>query len=153
MNWLMNTLTNILLGLILAFNIGVVATLMSLFFKYRKLILDFILPPEEGKPSALSLAIDVACSFLARALIAQYKGFLMGLQSGQARAEKAVKGDMAEGLIEQNPLGALLMSFPALKKTLRRNPALLDVALNSLGSRSGVSMPGNGGGESPKFNL
>lgn len=136
----------------LLLNLVTIFALVLLFVKSRRIVLDFILPEGEGKPSPLAQAVDVACSFLARALIAQSKGFLMGLQSGQQRAEKAVKGDIAEGIVSQNPLGALLMSFPALKKTLRRNPALLDMALGNL-SNNQMNVPGGNGENSPKFNL
>lgn len=151
-------ITNILLLTILLVLLSVIGFLIYEFFKFWRMAIDFITPQEEGKPSPLALAVDAGAIFLARALLAQAKGFLMGLQSGQARGEKAVQADLVEGLAGQNPITALLMSFPALRKTIRRNPALMDVALNTLVNKAGVSglvvgQGNNHNGEQPKFNL
>ena len=58
----------------------------------------------------------------------------MGQQSGQVRQEKAVEGAIAEDLVRAaHPLaGTLLDAMPELRKTLKRNPGLLDFALSKL---------------------
>lgn len=119
-------------------------------------VLGFLTPQDDGKPSPLATVTDVACSMLARAVVMQAKATFMGIQSGAARAEKAIQADITEDVITQtNPmLGAALESFPALRKTLRRNPGLVDVAMQYLASRQGVP-GGNHSKEisSPKFKL
>ena len=131
-------ITNILLVSILLVLLSAICAFAFVCYRVWRTALDFITPTEEGKPSALAVAVDSASIFLARALLAQAKGFLMGLQSGQSRSEKSVQADLVEGLASQNPLTALLMSFPALKKSIRRNPALLDVALSALANKAGA---------------
>lgn len=78
----------------------------------------------------------------------------MASQSAAVRAEKAIEGDIAEGLAAQNPIVAMAMqAFPKLGKTLRRNPELVDVVLAKLASKVSVA-PGNGAtSASPKFKL
>jgi len=145
--------TNLLLALILSFFLSS-AVFLWLFYRHiSKTLQQFITPEAEGKASPLANITDVAAGMFARAVIAQGKGLLMGLQSGAVRAEKAIASDIAEGAMQQTPVGALLTSFPALRKSLRRNPGLMDVALQFLANRQSRS-PGNGSTESqPKFNL
>lgn len=149
-------LTNILLTSILVLLLLVIVAISIIFFRAYRAFNVFISPSEPGKPSPMALAVDAASAFIARALLAQFKGFLMGLQSGQSRGEKAIQGDLIEGLAAQNPIAAVLMSFPALRKSLRRNPSLMDVALSALSNKMGLSHSSNGDNEksgSPKFKL
>jgi hypothetical protein len=136
---------------------------MSVLFYlfYRKVsyfegqIKAFIIPEDDKTPSALAKSLEVASDMVARSIMAQGKSFLMGLQSGQKRGENAVEADIAEGQ-RGNPLIGLVSSFPALKKTLRRNPALLDMALGFLARKQSapVLSGGNGGqSEQVKFKL
>jgi len=80
----------------------------------------------------------------------------MGKQSGAVRGETAVDADIAEDALSMaSPaVSAILSAFPALRRSLRRNPALLDLALSKIASRNaGVpATPGDGVGQ-PKFNL
>jgi len=73
---------------------------------------------------------------VARAVVARIKTSLMGSQSGQVRQEKAVEGAIAEDVARAaHPLaGTLLDAMPELRKTLRKNPHLLDFALSKLGA-------------------
>jgi len=97
-------------------------------------IRDFVTPkgPEEASP--LASVVDVAADMVARAVTARIKTSLMGQQSGQVRQEKAVDGAIAEDLARAaHPLaGTLLDAMPELRKTLRKNPGLLDFALSKL---------------------
>jgi len=149
-------LTNMLLGAILGAIVGAVAFSIAVFFRIKSALTEFITPPEPDKPSQLGLVTDAAASMLARAVVAQAKTTFMGVSSGAVRAEQAVKGDIALDLAGQNPLlGTILASFPHLGKTLKRNPQLIDIALNYLQSHAN---PGSNGqhqpvSSSPKFKL
>ena len=94
----------------------------------------FVTPkgPEEASP--LANVVDVGADMVARAVTARIKTSLMGSQSGQVRQEKAVEGAIAEDMVRAaHPLaGTLLDSMPELRKTLKKNPALLDFALSKL---------------------
>jgi len=95
---------------------------------------EFVRPkgPEEASP--LANCVDVGADMVARAVTARIKTSLMGSQSGQVRQEKAVEGAIAEDVARAaHPLaGTLLDAMPELRKTLRKNPALLDFALSKL---------------------
>jgi len=101
---------------------------------------EFVTPkgPEEASP--LASVVDVGADMVARAVTARIKTSLMGSQSGQVRQEKAVDGAIAEDLARAaHPLaGTLLDAMPELRKTLRKNPALLDFALSKL---AGMQQP------------
>lgn len=152
---------NILLLLILISNVALVALIglgALVGARWARQIHQFLTPAGEGQPSPAYHAIDAVAAILARAITAQVKTTLMGKSSGEARAEQAVMADIAEDTLDQKlPLaGAILNSFPRLRKSLRRNPALLDLALSQfskMGTQSGV---GNGSapvGQSPRFKL
>jgi len=97
-------------------------------------IRTFVTPkgPEEASP--LASVVDVGADMVARAVTARIKTSLMGQQSGQIRQEKAVDGAIAEDMVRAaHPLaGTLLDQMPELRKTLRKNPGLLDFALSKL---------------------
>jgi len=96
---------------------------------------EFVSPkgPEEASP--LANCVDVGADMVARAVTARIKTSLMGSQSGQVRQEKAVEGAIAEDVVRAaHPMaGTLLDAMPELRKTLRKNPQLLDFALSKLG--------------------
>jgi len=132
---------NIILIAILTVNLALFVLFAVVFIKiarvYRELQ-GFIKPGKdnEGKdtPSPLAMVVSTTADMIARSLVAQIKSTFMGKQSGEVRGEQAVVGDIAFDAIGQvNPVvGAVLNSFPSLKKTLKRNPALLDFALSKL---------------------
>jgi len=110
---------------------------------------EFVRPkgPEEASP--LANCVDVGADMVARAVMARAKTTFMGQQSGQVRQEKAVDGAIAEDLARAaHPLaGTLLDAMPELRKTLRRNPGLLDFALSKLGAmgeKHGGNQPSGG---------
>lgn len=142
-------MTNILLtviALLLALALG---GAVALFFRLRRVLVGFITPAKEGEPSPMAAIVDSASSMVARAIVAQAKTTLMGMQSGAVRAEQAVMADVAEAAVGDRfpAVGALLGSFPALRKSLRRNPALLDFALSKL---AGAASKGGGNGNAPQ---
>jgi len=96
----------------------------------------FVTPTGPDQASPLANVVDVGADMVARAVTARIKTSLMGSQSGQVRQEKAVEGAIAEDVVRAaHPLaGTLLDAMPELRKTLRKNPALLDFALSKLGA-------------------
>lgn len=149
-------MTNILLTLLLVINFAVLASILYGFVEvsrvYRQ-IRGFITPEAEGKPSALAQTTQVITDMMGRSIVATIKATFMGKQSGDVRAENAVNADIA---MDTTAIGAILGSFPTLRKSIKRNPALLDVAMGLLNKRgliqsgSGNSTPSNG---QPKFRL
>jgi len=104
-------------------------------------IREFVTPKGPGEASPLANVVDVGADMVARAVTARIKTSLMGSQSGQVRQEKAIEGAIAEDVARAaHPLaGTLLDAMPELRKTLRKNPALLDFALAKLGSMQQTS--------------
>jgi len=94
----------------------------------------FISPTGPDEASPLANVVDVGADMVGRAVCARIKTSLMGSQSGQVRQEKAVEGAIAEDMVRAaHPLaGTLLDAMPELRKTLKKNPQLLDFALSKL---------------------
>lgn len=153
-------MTSILLALLLLTNLCIFAIFFVAFRRLQSIHNDFrvfITPEAEGKPSPLGNFVAASADIIARSIVASAKAVFMGVQSGEARANATVDGDIAEGKVGLiNPaFGALLNSFPALKKTLRRNPQLVDLAISKLAGT--VGKPANNGSsreiEQIKFKL
>lgn len=148
---------NILLALILAVLTAGIAGAYLIYRRINQKIAGFkaIFEHDEGKPSEFALITDAVADQIARAIVAQAKATFMGIQSGQVRAEKALEGDIAMDQASQIPLlQGVLGAFPAVKKALRRNPALLDFAIQKIMNKPQVvESSGNGHIESPKFKL
>jgi len=118
----------------------------------------FITPKGPEQASPLADVVDVGADMFGRSITARLKATFMGQMSGQVRQEKAVEGAIAEDVARAaHPLaGTLLDAMPELRKTLRKNPGLLDFALSKLGNMqpklpvSGNQLspnsPTNGGG-------
>ena len=94
----------------------------------------FVTPKGPNEASPLADTVDVGADMLARAVTARLKTTFMGQISGQVRQEKAVEGAIAEDVARAaHPLaGTILDAMPELRKTLRKNPQLLDFALSKL---------------------
>lgn len=138
---------NTLLALILVANVAILALIALFLVKLRAVyrgVVEFITPEAEGKPSPLANTAGVVADMVGRSMIAQAKAVFMGRQSGDNRGEATVTADILEDVVAQRSpaIAALLGSFPTLKKTLRRNPALLDLALSKLAGGLG-SGPGH----------
>lgn len=133
-------MTNIFLAVLVITNVLLVSFIAVGLYKayaaYRA-IKSFITPVKEGEPSPLAQVTSATADMIARSLVAQAKATFMGIESGQKRAEKAVAGDIAMDVAAQHPLGALLTSFPSLAKSIRRNPQLIDLAMNYLAKKPG----------------
>jgi len=98
-------------------------------------IVEYI-TPTGSEPSALSKSWEAASDEVARAIMARAKMTFGGLSSGVVRGEQAVEGDIAEDTARASSpiIDGLLSSYPSLRKTLRKNPALLDFAISKLAS-------------------
>lgn len=161
---------NLLLTLILLTNLAVLACLLVAFIKISRAYAvavrrvedlyeqfrDFISPgpaDSEGKPAPSPFAavcLEIS-DMLARALVARVKTTFMGKASGEARAEASLDTDIALDLAaQQNPVAGLIGQIPGVRKTLKRNPQLLDAAINMFMKRAGsgsapVPSAGNNG--------
>jgi len=124
--------------------------------KTRRLLREFTVPAGPDEPTPLFSFIDAASQQFSRSLVALAKSQLMGSASAAVRAEKAIEGDLAEDTMNMtNPLiGQLIQQFPTLRKTLRRNPALVNMAVSKL---MGMGKKNNGPSGAPsnqaEFNL
>lgn len=161
---------SIILSGILLVNVLIFTLLCVSLFRVARVYSElraFVSPVSDGQPSPLATAIDALAISFARAAVAQAKAHLMGAKGVDARQEAAVTGDIGLDLLGQNPMvAAALDRMPNLKRTLRRNPALIDLALRKLPDMlnkvsaapmpAGVPMgtpPAPGGNHKPKFNL
>lgn len=139
-------MTNILLIAIIAILSLQSVALLFAFRRVRRIyasVIAFITPESEGKPSSLAATVSVMSEVFARSITAQIKTTLMGKSSGIVKQENALAGDMAQDMFSQSPLGALLSSFPTVAKTLRKNPQLIDAAMQ-LFSKHNSSQSNNG---------
>lgn len=127
--------------------------LIKIRSKYREIV-DFITPPGDKQPSQLAVVSEALAEMVGRAIVASLRGFLLGQKSIETRQANA----QAEGELTTSPLGGLVNMLPiSLKKSLIKNPQLLDLAMGFM-SRSGGSggngrTGGSGPSSQPKFNL
>ena len=149
----MNMLSNLLLFLILAIMVGTSLVAWRLWRLGKNFLVTFVTPVAEGQPSPFAAAVDATSTIVARSVVAQAKTTLMGMSSGVARAEKGLQGDVAVDVLGQSPWGGLLSSFPLVRKTLRRNPQLLDLALGAISKMGPKGASPGDSGQSPKFQL
>lgn len=127
---------NIILTLILAVN-AVLLVFFLLFLRKVKALYEefqgFVTAPDEKSPSQLANVVALGGDLVASSFANKIKASFMGGESGAIRAEKGIDGDIALDIAQQNPLvGAALSQFPNLRRTLRRNPAMVDYALQKL---------------------
>jgi hypothetical protein len=146
--------TNILLASVLAVNIGFL--LFSGVFLYRLYLIYsqfkmFVSPKAENQTSPLADILQIVADMIGRSITASLKTTFMAKESADSRAQTAIEGDIAEGMLSQaGTIGSLLTSFPKLRKTLRRNPQLVDLALQMINK---TNHSGSGVNEQAKFKL
>jgi hypothetical protein len=140
---------NLILAALLLVNCLILLVVVYAIFKVKAVssqVKAFITPVSADIPSEFAKLTDTISSVFARSITAQIKTTLMGIQSGQVRNQKALEGDIAEGIAESTPIGAALTSIPAVRKALRHNPGLIDIAMNFLnGPGKGSNLSGNNG--------
>ena len=129
---------NILLTFILLTNLAIFACLILFFVKSRSIIRqirDFITPADDKTPSPLAQTTSAISEVFARSFVAQAKATFMGIQSGQVRADKAIEADVAMDALQMtNPMiASILQMFPSIKKAIRKNPAIIDMAFKQIG--------------------
>jgi hypothetical protein len=141
-------MANILLSLIFVI-LGLIAGALWVFLSrlhtLDKEFREFLTQQGENQPSPLAVMTQAFCDTAARSISASLKATFMGKQSGDVRALKALAGDVAEDTLAGNPIaGAILNSFPAVRKNLRKHPELLDVAMSMINK---TGSPGSNGGK------
>jgi len=159
-------MTNILLSSILVITLALGVTLCFMFVRFVRIYANFkafVTPKAEGEISELGKTVSPIMQAMAdmvgRSVVMTLKATFMGKESGDARAEKAINADISADLLGDSKLGALVDSFPTLKKSLRRNPKLAELALSVLGSRLSTNQPTataiipNNGNNQMKFKL
>jgi len=114
----------------------IIVTLFRIRNIYRQ-FQEFITPVDDKQGSPLFQLTDAISQVFSRTLIAQAKTIFMAKESGIVRGQNRVDQDIADDMLSQaNPLIAgILSQFPQLKKTLTRNPALIDYAVSKLAGK------------------
>lgn len=113
--------------------------LLKIRAKYREIV-DFVTPLSNGQPSQLAVVSEALAEMVGRAIVASLRGFLLGQKSIEARQANAEAGEA----MTASPLGGIVNMLPvSLKKSLIKNPQLLDLAMGYL-SKTGAG-GGNGG--------
>ena len=129
-------------------------TWLYLFRKTRSIqrsIADFVTPPGENQPSKLDVFLAGYARQFGQIIAMEAKTTIMGKMSGDSRGAVAVQGAMLQDIAaKQSPiLSALLDHSPRLAKTLAKNPALTNMALNIL---AGAAKPPEGGNHNAGVN-
>ena len=125
--------------------------LLKIRAKYREIV-DFITPSGENKTSQLALVSEALSEMIGRAIVASLRGFLLGQKSIEVRQENAAAGEN----ISASPVGSIINMLPnSLKKSLIKNPQLLDLAMGFLSKGGSAQNRDNGGShsESSKVNF
>lgn len=114
--------------------------------KISRTIRDFTVPPDDKTPSALGQFIanlsDTIGQRLAVHVQTSVAGVMSTLSRRQAGVEKAVLDDVTQ---EANPLlASVLNMFPSLKKSVKKNPAMLGQLVGMLPGLQGKPADNNG---------
>jgi hypothetical protein len=134
-------------------NVATILYLVACASRVRNIwgeIIGFVSPPAEGQPSPLAVTGKAIADQIGASIVNHLKAYLANKESLAVRQANAVEGDLALDIASQNQLlNVALASFPNLRKTLRKNPALLGLALERLGGSSSLvasapGVPGNG---------
>ncbi len=143
---------NLLLTLIFIVNCLILVFLLlaaRAIYRFYLNLSSFLTPGAENQPSPLALISQSLIVNASKVFTSQLKSTFMGIQSGQSRAESAIQSELIQDEANAiNPgLGAILASFPALKRKLTKNPALMELALDFLSKKlvHGSGMPGGDG--------
>jgi hypothetical protein len=116
----------------------------AIFLKFRGLyqeFRDFITPRGEEK-SPLGSVIDKVIDDASEKISVKAKTTLMGMLSGQSRAEDAVQGEL---ITSGNPILGALAQFPKLRRFITKNPELAQMALSKLSGNHGPAGPQTSG--------
>lgn len=137
-------MVNILLSLILTCFVVFLALTFYILLKIRRKytdIVDFITPTHDNEASALAKTFEAISEMVGRAIVASIKAWLIGQKSIEVRQGHAEAGEA----LSMSPLGGLVNILPnSLKKSLIKNPQLIDMAMGYINRNNG----GGGGGGS-----
>ena len=144
-------LNTILLSLIVIFLAALLGIIIFSLLKVKtglEMVRDYITPPGDGENSPLVNELGTIADMFSKAVMMNAKATFMGMQSGAKRGERAAAAEVAEATIGGvNPLiGMLMKSFPAVGKSLAKNPELLDLALTKLMPGTGAQLPDTAAG-------
>lgn len=138
--------------------IGLMASMLQYFINREKQSLvatlnAFFEVQDNEEQSRCNLFLDALSKRFSSDITNSIKGNLLGMQSGQARSERALEADIQQDLmaVQQPDIVALLDMFPLAKKRIVRNPALIPIfqsMLSKLGAGRGVSSHGSGNNSS-----
>jgi hypothetical protein len=137
------------LGLLVAMNLWQLVAFHRVKSGLQRLFYEFTTPEREGEKSGLDIFMETLAHNIGHSAFTQVRSMMANSASKDARAEKAVDSAINQDLLAQaNPvIGALLDSMPALRKVIRRNPALAELAIDKIMSRAqsgpGVETKGN----------
>jgi len=95
---------------------------------------EFTTPESAGEKSGLDIFVDKLSYAIGHSAFTQVRSMMASSESASVRGQKAVDSAVSEDLLSAaNPLLAgLLDTMPALRKVVRRNPALADYALDRI---------------------
>lgn len=130
----------LLLTLLVVVSAGNLALLLVFARKLSSVTADiraFIHAPDEKTPSPLANTVQIVADMIGRSICNLLKTTFMGKQSGESKSTAMLAGDIALDTLGSSPLGAILSSFPALGKTLRKHPELIDAAMGMLSKKAG----------------
>lgn len=148
-------LTSVIIGV----GLGLIALLLYEIWQLRRgieqskrelshVVGGFLVSPDGHSPSPLATVVNDLAVMVGQSVSAHIKATLMGVESGDARGERALKTDV---LLDTSPLLAgIASSFPHVAKRINKNPELASVAMNLLANMGNVGKGapnnGNGGG-------
>jgi hypothetical protein len=130
----------LLLTFLLVFTVINTAIIVFFLLNVRKTyreVMKFVSPGPENAPSQLAVLIDTIAHSSGQAIAMEVKTTLMGKASGLARSENAAVGEIVEDQLAAHvPLASLLLNaLPGkLKKTIMRNPDLIQSILSKIGT-------------------
>jgi hypothetical protein len=130
--------------IILLVSAATLAVNAAIFFMFRRKLSalqrnyhEFVTPEHAGEKSGLDEFVDRLSYNIGHSAFTQVRSMMASSESASVRGQKAVDSAISEDLLSSvNPLLAgLLDTMPALRKVVRRNPALADYALEKITSK------------------
>lgn len=119
--------------LILAIYVYSLVRTYLIYRRVKRIIEDFLTSSDSNTPSQFAQLIDTISRAAGHAIALEIKTTLMGKASAESRQLAAMQGDVVTDAAANTPgISALLAASPSLGKRLRRNPGLIDLAMQFL---------------------
>lgn len=119
--------------LILAIYVYSLVRTYLIYRRAKRILEDFLTTPDANTPSQFAQLVDTISRAAGHAIALEVKTTLMGKASAESRQLTAMQGDVVTDAAANTPaLNALLAASPSLGKRLRRNPGLIDLAMQFL---------------------